>query len=118
MSSPSLQLDKTLLASSSEALRRGAGYLMSLRRNDGYWWADLTADTTLEADFVLLELWRHPPQNGRLESSYAAVNRQGGALDSGPPASRWRVQYLRAGSFGDQRDYQSLYGFKAVRAGR
>ncbi len=64
MSSPSLQLDKTLLASSSEALRRGAGYLMSLRRNDGYWWADLTADTTLEADFVLLELWRHPPQNG------------------------------------------------------
>ena len=25
---------------------------------------DLTADTTLESDFILLELWRHPPQNG------------------------------------------------------
>ena len=25
---------------------------------------ELTADTTLESDFVLLELWRHPPQDG------------------------------------------------------
>ena len=24
----------------------------------------LTADTTLESDFILLELWRHPPENG------------------------------------------------------
>ena len=62
--SPSLQLDKTLNASVSQALRRGTDYLMGLRRSDGYWWADLTADTTLEADFVLLELWRHPPVNG------------------------------------------------------
>jgi len=29
-----------------------------------YWWGDLTADSTLESDFILLELWRHPPQNG------------------------------------------------------
>ena len=29
-----------------------------------YWWADLTADTTLESDYVLLELWLHPPQEG------------------------------------------------------
>jgi squalene-hopene/tetraprenyl-beta-curcumene cyclase len=31
---------------------------------DGYWWALLTADTTLESDFILLQLWLHPPQNG------------------------------------------------------
>jgi squalene-hopene/tetraprenyl-beta-curcumene cyclase len=62
--SPSLQLDKSLHASSTEALKRGANYLFSLRRSEGYWWADLTADTTLESDFILLELWRHPPKNG------------------------------------------------------
>src|SRR5215471_5404556 len=62
--SPSLQLDKSLYASATEALKRGASYLLSLRRSEGYWWADLTADTTLESDFILLELWRHPPQNG------------------------------------------------------
>jgi squalene-hopene/tetraprenyl-beta-curcumene cyclase len=62
--SPSLQLDKSLYASATEALKRGASYLLSLRRSEGYWWADLTADTTLESDFILLELWRHPPKNG------------------------------------------------------
>jgi squalene-hopene/tetraprenyl-beta-curcumene cyclase len=62
--SPSLQLDKSLRASASESLRRGTAYLLSLRRPEGYWWADLTADTTLESDYILLELWRHPPQNG------------------------------------------------------
>src|SRR5215831_12177403 len=62
--SPSLQLDKSLYASATEALKRGASYLLSLRRSQGYWWADLTADSTLESDFILLELWRHPPQGG------------------------------------------------------
>ena len=61
--SPSLQLDKSLYASATEALKRGTSHLLGLRREQGYWWADLTADTTLESDFILLELWRHPPQN-------------------------------------------------------
>src|SRR5262249_35590433 len=34
------------------------------RTKDGFWWGDLTADTTLESDFILLELWRHAPQDG------------------------------------------------------
>src|ERR1700759_1215972 len=62
--SPSLQLDKSLYASATEALKRGTSHLLGLRREQGYWWADLTADTTLESDFILLELWRHPPENG------------------------------------------------------
>jgi squalene-hopene/tetraprenyl-beta-curcumene cyclase len=28
---------------------------------EGYWRGDLTADTTLESDYVLLQLWLHPP---------------------------------------------------------
>jgi squalene-hopene/tetraprenyl-beta-curcumene cyclase len=62
--SPSLQLADSLAAACATAQRRAAEYLLSLQHPEGYWWADLTADTTLESDFILLELWRHPPQNG------------------------------------------------------
>jgi len=61
---PSLQLRQTQPDISGEALHRGAGYLLGRQNGQGYWWADLTADSTLESDFILLELWRHPPQNG------------------------------------------------------
>jgi squalene-hopene/tetraprenyl-beta-curcumene cyclase len=64
MSSPTLQIDRTLAAAAAQALRRGVRNLLERRTAEGYWWGDLTADTTLESDFVLLELWRHPPQNG------------------------------------------------------
>lgn len=62
--SPSLQIGEALLDAARETMRRGAAYLLSLQKKEGYWWADLTADSTLEADYVLLELWLHPPQNG------------------------------------------------------
>ena len=61
---PSLQIGEALLDSARETMRRGAAYLLSLQKQDGYWWADLTADTTLESDFVLLDLWLHPPKGG------------------------------------------------------
>ena len=64
MSSPSLQIADALLPASSTTLRRAAEYLLSRRAGEGYWCGELTADTTLESDFVLLELWRHPPQDG------------------------------------------------------
>lgn len=62
--SPSLQVADALLAASAETLRRAAAHLLDRRTEGGYWWGDLTADTTLEADFILLELWRHPPRDG------------------------------------------------------
>jgi len=45
-------------------MRRSTDYLLSRQHPDGYWWADLTADSTLESDFVLLQLWLHPPVDG------------------------------------------------------
>jgi len=39
-------------------------FLLGAQHRDGYWWADLTADTTLESDYILLELWWHPPVDG------------------------------------------------------
>src|SRR6202049_2081992 len=58
--SPSLQVADAVLAACSQAARRAANHLLGRQHDDGYWWADLTADSTLESDFILLELWRHP----------------------------------------------------------
>ena len=35
-----------------------------MQYGEGYWWAELTADSTLESDYVLLQLWLHPPEDG------------------------------------------------------
>ena len=61
---PSLQIGEALLDSARETMRRGAQYLLSRQDAQGFWSADLTADSTLESDFILLELWRHAPENG------------------------------------------------------
>ncbi|MEP7352171.1 MAG: squalene--hopene cyclase [Acidobacteriota bacterium] len=59
--SPSLQVADTMLAASTQTLQRASDYLLKQRTEQGFWWGDLTADTTLEADFILVELWRHAP---------------------------------------------------------
>lgn len=38
--------------------------LVGMQHTDGYWSGKLTADATLESDYVLLELWLHPPGDG------------------------------------------------------
>src|SRR5271169_5545786 len=62
--SPSLQIGDALVTACTQATRRAVGYLLDKQHDQGFWWGDLTADTTLESDFVLLELWRHPPDKG------------------------------------------------------
>jgi squalene-hopene/tetraprenyl-beta-curcumene cyclase len=59
--SPSLQIGDELIAMTAQSARRAVQALLSMRHRDGYWWADLTADTTLESDYILLQLWMHPP---------------------------------------------------------
>ena len=60
---PSLKVEP-LLEAARETMRRGADYLLGRQTPAGFWEADLTADSTLESDFILLELWRHAPENG------------------------------------------------------
>ncbi len=62
--SPSLQLTDALVTSCAQTLRQAVNFLLGKQHRDGYWWADLTADTTLESDYILLELWWHPPVDG------------------------------------------------------
>jgi squalene-hopene/tetraprenyl-beta-curcumene cyclase len=60
-----LQVAEELIAGTSQAVRRAADSLLSRQHSQGFWWGDLTADTTLEADYILLQLWLHPPVNGQ-----------------------------------------------------
>jgi squalene-hopene/tetraprenyl-beta-curcumene cyclase len=62
--SPSIQIGDVLSAACARTLRRAADFLLQRQHADGFWWADLTADSTLESDYILLELWRHPPADG------------------------------------------------------
>src|SRR5689334_14075748 len=64
MSLGTVHVQPTLYAAAGQAVRRAAQHLRDLQHNDGYWCAELTADTTLESDFILLQLWLHPPQGG------------------------------------------------------
>lgn len=59
---PSLQVADDLVAQCARSLRRGVNALLDLRKPEGYWWADLTADSTLESDYILLQLWLHAPE--------------------------------------------------------
>src|SRR6267154_481024 len=66
MSAPS-QVRNTLESAAEPAMRRAANYLAGLQQRDGHWCAELTADTTLESDYILFQLWLYPPASGRWE---------------------------------------------------
>jgi squalene-hopene/tetraprenyl-beta-curcumene cyclase len=62
--SPTLQVNETLLIAAQQKIQRAAENLLSLQHDDGYWCALLTADTTLESDYILLQLWMYSPVDG------------------------------------------------------
>jgi squalene-hopene/tetraprenyl-beta-curcumene cyclase len=59
----------------------------------GYWCAELTADSTLESDYVLLQLWLHPPEgrvwnpptSGKIRKACRAI------LDRQLPDGGWNI---------------------------
>jgi squalene-hopene/tetraprenyl-beta-curcumene cyclase len=61
---PSIQIADALIAGSARASRRATEWLLAAQHDQGHWWADLTADTTLESDYILLQLWLYPPESG------------------------------------------------------
>src|SRR5690348_2358252 len=46
------------------ACSRAAPALLARQKPEGYCVGDLLADSTLESDYVLLQLWLHPPRDG------------------------------------------------------
>jgi len=66
------QVENALQAAAAQAAERSANYLAGLQARDGHWCAELTADTTLESDYILFQLWLYPPVNGRWEPATRA----------------------------------------------
>lgn len=52
--------EKAARIESSIALSAEA--LVHMQLPEGYWSGELTADSTLESDYILLQLWMHPPE--------------------------------------------------------
>src|ERR1051325_229296 len=59
-----VQSRRALAQECAAATERSAGALLDLQKPEGFWCGDLLADTTLESDYILLQLWLHPPQGG------------------------------------------------------
>ncbi|WP_263410399.1 squalene--hopene cyclase [Terriglobus tenax] len=59
------EIDQQSMARLEQTLFRATDALLHKQQEDGYWCGDLTADSTLASDYVLLQLWLHPPQQGQ-----------------------------------------------------
>ena len=57
-------ISDALNVGAGDAIRKAAQSLLSRQNGDGFWWADLRADTTLESDYIMMELWLRPPVDG------------------------------------------------------
>ncbi len=64
MSAPS-KVGYTLEHAAARGCRKASDYLTCLQERDGHWCAELTADTTLESDYILFQLWLYPPVDGK-----------------------------------------------------
>jgi squalene-hopene/tetraprenyl-beta-curcumene cyclase len=68
----SVQSRKALAEACGVATERAAGALLDLQKPEGYWCGELLADSTLESDYVLLQLWLYPPQGAAWNPPNAA----------------------------------------------
>jgi len=59
-----LQISGSLKQAADQAIQRASASLLRRQTADGFWWADLRADSTLESDYIMMELWLHPPVDG------------------------------------------------------
>jgi squalene-hopene/tetraprenyl-beta-curcumene cyclase len=50
-----------LTAAARQAASRAAEAIRSVQYSEGYWCGDLTADSTLQSDYILLQMWLYPP---------------------------------------------------------
>ncbi|HKW98454.1 MAG TPA: squalene--hopene cyclase [Bryobacteraceae bacterium] len=64
MSPTSTAVQHSLARAIPQAVESAAANLVARQDARGYWSGELTADTTLESDYILLQLWMHPPADG------------------------------------------------------
>ena len=96
-------------------MQRAVDALSAQQAAEGFWCGELTADTTLESDYILLQLWLNQPDENGWNPPTRAAHRPGGAVDSGPPVAGWRLQYLRRRPLRSERDHQGVLRAEAGR---
>ena len=77
----SLQVSDSLNFTVADAIHKASSALLQRQSSEGYWCPDLKADTTLESDYIMLQLWLHPPVDGiwnpptrpRIDKAVAAI---------------------------------------------
>jgi squalene-hopene/tetraprenyl-beta-curcumene cyclase len=65
----------------AEAVRRSAAAVIAQQAPEGFWCGELLADTTLESDYILLQLWLYqpegaawnPPSRARIQKAARAI---------------------------------------------
>ena len=90
---PAVAETELVSARLQDALARSSRLLLTLQKPEGYWSGELTADSTLESDYVLLQLWLHqpdgqgwnPPTRARIDKACSAV------LDRQLPNGGWSI---------------------------
>ena len=55
----------TVAAPAEEAAVRAGRALVARQHPEGYWYGKLTADSTLESDYILLQMWLYPAVPGK-----------------------------------------------------
>ena len=62
--SPGLSIADSTTANAVKAVSKASEFMLHRQHQAGFWWEDLTADTTLESDYILFQLWLHRVENG------------------------------------------------------
>lgn len=86
--SPARTAGGSLVAEARHAVEAACSYLLNRQEPQGYWAGELEGDTTLESDYILLQLWLHQPD------AHGAWN----------PPTRRQVEAARARILGRQLD--------------
>lgn len=69
MSTLSHHLEPNLKASVNDAIRRAQDHLLKQQSLEGYWWAELEANVTLTAEYIMLQRLLRTPQKSRIEQA-------------------------------------------------
>lgn len=86
-------ISKSIAGRIQKAIKMAENALLSLQEPEGYWCGDLTSDSTLESDYVLLQLWLHapvgkrwnPPTANRVQRAASSI------LDQQLPDGGWNI---------------------------
>ena len=69
MSTLSHDFEPHLKASVTDAIRRAQDHLLKQQSLDGYWWAELEANVTLTAEYIMLQRLLRTPDKSRIEQA-------------------------------------------------